>query len=79
MSVRTLYGAEYLLFHDGVDNGCAPDATINASGSWAGLGATELASRRAAYAHAIAADVLTRERALLDAWEPGKGDFLGNR
>ena len=74
-STRGLGAAEYLLFFEGADNGCGPAVTINTNGAWAALG-PELPKRRAAYAAAIAADVNQRAQKLVEAWEPGKGDFL---
>ena len=78
-STRGLGAMEYLLFHDGADNGCGAMASINTQGTWAALGAVELAARKAAYAAAAAADVEKRARALRDAWQPpagGDGGFL---
>lgn len=48
---------EYLLFHDGADNACAPQLPINADGEWDALDPGELAKRRADYAAAAAAGV----------------------
>lgn len=73
---RTLFSLEYLLFNEGLDNGCAAEANINASGSWKALSADALASRRASYGHGIAADVLTRAHALVEAWDPARGNFV---
>lgn len=77
-STRGLAAAEYMLFYEGKENGCAPQVNINTSGSWAELAkGTELQSRRLAYASAATGDVASRAQKLLEAWEPGKGDFLG--
>jgi uncharacterized protein len=78
INTRGLAAAEYLLFHEGTDNGCAPTVPINA-GPWMALAATpdELARRKRAYAAVVAADVLRRARELVDAWDPAKGNFLG--
>lgn len=75
-STRGLGAAEYLLFHETPDNGCGPDANVNAQGTWAALGVDEVQKRRSAYAHAITKDVAGRAQQLVDAWTPGKGDFL---
>ena len=40
--------------YDGVDNACAATAQINTAGTWAAIGATELAARKRAYARAVA-------------------------
>jgi predicted lipoprotein len=76
VTTRTLVAGEYLTFYEGADNACGPNATINAQGTWAALGPAELASRRAAYAHAVAVDVLARARALDAAWDPARGNFV---
>jgi predicted lipoprotein len=76
INTRGLLAAEYLLFYDGTDNACAPTANINTSGGWAALGAAELLARKAAYAKVVVADVASRARALVDAWDPAKGNFL---
>lgn len=71
VSTRGLAALEYLLFDTSADNGCAPAAPINADGSWAALGADEIARRKAAYASAAAADVALRLQALVGAWQEG--------
>lgn len=76
VSTRSLAAAEYLLFFTGTDNACPPENEINTSGSWAGLGAEELAARRLAYARAVTTDLVARAQALSDAWDPAKGNFI---
>ncbi|MCW5837290.1 MAG: imelysin family protein [Labilithrix sp.] len=76
VSTRSLAAAEYLLFYTGADNACPPENEINTSGGWAALGAEELAARRLAYARVVTADVVQRAQALVDAWDPAKGNFL---
>ena len=76
VSVRGLGASEYLLFHPEADNGCAASVSINAQGSWAAIGADDLARRKMRYARVAAADVDARARALVDAWDPAKGNFL---
>jgi predicted lipoprotein len=77
VSTRSLAAAEYLLFATGTDNACPPENEINASGSWAAIGADELAARRLAYARAVTSDVVHRASGLVDAWDPAKGNFMG--
>ena len=76
VNTRGLSAAEYLLFYEGTDNACAPSSSINAMGTWAALGADEIAKRKVAYARAIAADTLTRSHALVSAWDPAQGNFV---
>ena len=73
-----LAAAEYLLFYDGADNACTPTASINAGGTWAALGAPEIAKRKVAYARAISADTLRRADELVAAWDPAQGNFVGD-
>ncbi|XXX73662.1 imelysin family protein [Sorangium sp. So ce134] len=75
INARGLAAFEYLVFYGGGDNACSQFSTINASGAWAALGAGELAQRKADYAAAVAADVLTRAGALARAWAPEAGSF----
>lgn len=75
VSTRTLLALEYLLFEEGATNGCAPEATINTSGAWAGLSAEERTARKAAYAAVVAKDVVARGRTLAEAWAPNGGNF----
>ena len=77
ITARGLAAAEYLLFHEGQDNGCAPSVPLNA-GPWMTLVSTpgELAKRKRQYSAVVAADVLRRARDLVDAWDPAKGNFL---
>ncbi len=77
VSTRGLGTAEYLLFYEAFDNGCAETAPINAAGTWAALGEAEIKKRRLAYAQAASADVVVRAQQLVDAWDPAKGNFLG--
>lgn len=76
VNTRGLAAAEYLLFYEGADNACTATAGINASGSWAALGAPEITKRKAAYARAVAADTLRRADELLAAWDPAQGNFV---
>lgn len=76
-SMRGLYASEYLLFYGGADNVCGPSSAINTNGTWAALGASGLASRKASYAHAAAVDLVARARSLESAWSPAGGNFIG--
>ena len=69
-STRGLAALEYLLFYSGTDNACSATTDINTNGSWAALSPSELAQRKAAYARVAAADVATKTRGLIAAWEP---------
>jgi predicted lipoprotein len=75
VNTRALSAAEYLVFYEGTDNGCPDTATINTSGSWGQV--TDLPARKAAYARVVTADVAARSRQLLEAWDPARGNFLG--
>jgi uncharacterized protein len=75
ISNRGLGAAEYLLFYPGSDNACPDYSAINKSGTWAALGAAEVATRKRAYAAAVAADVLNNTQKLLQAWDPAGGNF----
>lgn len=74
---RGLGAAEYLLFHDGEGNACAADHELNTNGSWAALDASTRTARRAAYSAFVAKDIATWSSALVRAWDPQDGDFLG--
>ncbi len=76
VNTRGLGAAEYLLFYEGSDNACPATASLNSSGGWAALGAAEIATRKRAYARAIAADTLTRSHDLVAAWDPARGNFV---
>jgi uncharacterized protein len=77
ITTRGLAVAEYLLFYAPTDNACAATVTINSSGAWAALGDAEIKKRKLAYAQAIGADTVVRGQQLLDAWDPAKGNFVG--
>ncbi|MDB5212469.1 MAG: hypothetical protein JWO86_396 [Myxococcaceae bacterium] len=77
VNTRGLAAAEYLLFYEGTDNACSPSSTLNTGGTWAALGADEIAKRKFAYARALAADTLSRSQSLVGAWDPAAGNFLG--
>lgn len=77
VDVRGLGGIEYLLFVASTENTCAATNPVNTDGSWAALGEAEIRARRAAYAHTLAILVKRQADALLQAWEPEGGDFLG--
>jgi len=77
VSRRGLYALEYLLFYEGVDTACPPTSPVVSGGTWAALPAEELQARKRAYAAAAAKAVRERADQLVDAWEPGKGNFAG--
>lgn len=72
---RGMGAAEYLLFYEQADNGCQSFSPINTNGTWAALGATEIALRKRQYAAAVAADVLANAEKLYAAWDPARGNF----
>ena len=77
VSAKGLGALEYLMFHGGPDNACSPAIAIN-SGSpspWAMITPSDLAQRRAAFASALATDLVNTAKALLDAWDPTAGNF----
>jgi predicted lipoprotein len=75
INVRGLGAGEYLLFYTGTDNACSATASINSSGSWAALGASELDARKRAYARVLGADIAARGKQLFEAWSPEHGNF----
>ena len=74
---RGLGAAEYLLFYEGTDNACSQASTLNSGGTWNALSAAELDTRKRGYVRAIAADVKARADAIVVAWDPAQGNFLG--
>jgi predicted lipoprotein len=77
VNTRGLAAEEYLFFYEGTDNACAATASMNAGGTWAALGAPEIAKRKFSYGRALAADTLARAHELVAAWDPAQGNFLG--
>ena len=75
INYRGLGAVEYLLFYPGSDNDCSSSSAINSKGTWAALGLSEIATRKRAYAAAVAADVLKNTQKLLQAWDPAGGNF----
>ncbi|AKT39420.1 imelysin family protein [Chondromyces crocatus] len=75
INMRGLAAAEYLLFYEGSDNACNATASINSAGTWAALGAAEIAARKAAYAAVVTTDLTARSRQLADSWAPDQGNF----
>lgn len=76
-NVRGLDTLEYLLFHDTFENDCAPNASLNAAGTWAALSEADIREARANYAATVAADVRSHADRLRAAWEPDGGNFFG--
>jgi predicted lipoprotein len=74
---RGLPAVEYLLFYEGGDTACPATSPVVSGGTWAALPAEELQARKRAYAVAAAKAVRGRADQLVDAWEAGKGDFVG--
>lgn len=72
---RGLGAFEYLAYFVGNDNGCDAARDINTNGSWAALSAQEIAQRRADFAAAIAADVVSVVEQVITAWRDGSGNF----
>lgn len=77
VNVRGLDAMEYLLFHEGPDNSCSPESTINATGTWAALAPAEIRRRRADYAATLAYLVRVQADALVHAFQPAGEDFAG--
>lgn len=75
VNIRGLGAQEYLLFYGGFDNECLPGSAINKDGTWAALGQAEIATRKRAYAAAVAADILSNTQKLLQDWDPAGGNF----
>jgi predicted lipoprotein len=73
---RSLAAGEYVLFYEGTDHACGPDAKIASSGAWAALGAAELSQRKLAYARAVAVDAAAHAGELARAWDPLGENFL---
>ncbi|MDX2022649.1 MAG: imelysin family protein [Deltaproteobacteria bacterium] len=71
INARGLGALEYLLFYAGTTNACAVSSEINVKGTWAAVPAAELPRRRADYAAAVAAALVPRSQALVNAWEGG--------
>lgn len=77
ISVRGLGAVEYLSYYEGTDNACPSTATINATGTWAAMTPDDLGKRKRTYAKVVADDVARQSTALVDAWDPAKGNFVG--
>ena len=76
VNVYGLDALEYLLWHP-ADNDCPPQVDINADGTWDALGVDGVAAGRAAYAQTLAELFVADVDALIDAWSPDGGDFVG--
>lgn len=75
INVKGLSAFEYLAFYAGNENVCSQFSTINAHGTWASLAPGDLAQRKAIYAAAVADDVLVHASALVNEWDPARGQF----
>jgi uncharacterized protein len=71
VNTRGFNASEYLIFYEPNENQCSASATINTSGSWADLGAAELASRKRSYSAVLSADIHEKAAAIEAKW---KGD-----
>jgi len=69
-NMRGLSALEYLLFDESVEHGCSTPIA-----NWGDI-AAELKQRKATFAKLIADDLPPRSAALIDAWDPAKGNFL---
>lgn len=67
---------EYLVFNESPGNTCQPRIPINDQGSWNALGDAEVWQRRADYAAATSAHLVTTAKALLAAWTNEEDGFL---
>ncbi|MFY2559407.1 imelysin family protein [Corallococcus terminator] len=75
VSRRGLYALEYLLFHEGEDTACQGTSPIVAQGTWAALSSEERATRKRAYALAVAREVNQRATQLVKAWAADQDNF----
>src|SRR5690606_18451289 len=66
---------EFLLFTTSLETTCPPQ--IEPAG-WAELGDADKLAARCALAADAAVDVATQAQALVDAWDPAKGNTLGD-
>jgi uncharacterized protein len=73
VSSKGLFGLEYLLFYPGSDTACLP--VTQAGKTWPTLDADEIAARKRAYAVAVAENVTTEIRGLMQLWSPGGANF----
>lgn len=73
VNVRGLDALEYLLFNESTANACAPQTPINAEGSWDAL--TDVAQRRADFAHSLSLILHEHAQVLHAAWDPQAGNF----
>jgi len=76
VNVYGLDALEYLLFDDDLDNACPPQLEIN-QGAWDALDPQDITVRRARYAARVAGHLRATAEALVMAWDPAAGNFLG--
>ncbi len=74
--VRDVGALEYLLFHEGQDNGCPASSAINADRTWESVGETQRQHRKTEYAIVVAGLIAKTMRELRAAWEPHEGNFF---
>lgn len=75
VNVIGLDALEVLLFAPDDQNDCPTQVDINADGTWDALGVDGVRANRAAYAAALAANVVSTVDELVLAWSPDDGDF----
>lgn len=73
VDVYGLDALEYLLFVHDQQHSCPPQVQLD--GPWAALTLEEIESRRAAYADAIAQEVVNQAGVLAKRWSPAEDDF----
>lgn len=76
VAMRGLSVTEYLLYYDGNDHMCGSTSSVEAK--WLALGEPAIKERKASYARVTATDVRARALALVAAWDPAQGNFLGD-
>lgn len=75
VNVRGLGALEYLIFHPGDANACAPNSAINTEGTWNALTQEERLGRRAVYASVAAGLIEDQAERLSTMWSTAGGDF----
>lgn len=74
ITARGLFALDYSLYFEGQGSDCAANSpTAMLFGQLSG---EALRERKARYAAAVSADLITQAQALIDAWSPDKGNFL---
>ena len=76
ISARGLFALEYSLYFAGEGSECA--ASSRAAMVLGQLSADDLREHKARYASLVSADLRTQSQALIDAWDPGAGNFISS-